>query len=172
VPRYNWQQANVAFPERGTAEHRFATEVGPVLCDAEANGIIASWFFLRKQQWRLRWLPACSTTAGTFLQTLTSDTPSLTWTSVVCELEPHAFGGDAAMTIACELFHADSRHLLHWLGNDRSASARRQSCCAALCFAAPAWTGSSRATSGLGSPTSAPVRPPSPPDTMRTFTTR
>jgi len=126
VPHHNWQQANVAFPERGTAEHRFATEVGPILCDAEANGIIASWFFLRKRQWRLRWLPACSTAAGTFLQTLTSRTPSLTWTSVVCELEPHAFGGDAATTIACELFHADSRHLLHWLGNPRRPLGQRE----------------------------------------------
>jgi protein-L-isoaspartate(D-aspartate) O-methyltransferase len=117
VPHRNWQQANAAFPDRAAAERQFTSQVGPVLRDAEAGGLILSWFFLRKQQWRLRWLPASPAASAAFLTALTRDTPSLTWTSVTCEFEPLALGGNSGMTAACDLFHTDSHHLLRWLGN-------------------------------------------------------
>ena len=126
MPHRNWQQANVAFPDRASAEHRFVTEVGPVLLGAEAAGLLTSWFFLRKQQWRLRWLPAGLSAADDFLAAVTRATPSLSWTSVVCELEPAAFGGEAGMTVACELFHADSRDLVRWLASPHRPLGQRE----------------------------------------------
>jgi protein-L-isoaspartate(D-aspartate) O-methyltransferase len=126
MPHRNWDQANAAFPDRSTAGHLFATQVGPVLRQAEADGTIAAWFFLRKEQWRLRWLPASPAASATFLDTLASATPSVTWTSVVCELEPHAFGGNAAMTAACDLFHADSGHLLDHLQDPNRPIGQRE----------------------------------------------
>jgi protein-L-isoaspartate(D-aspartate) O-methyltransferase len=126
MPHRNWQQADATFPDRSTAGHLFTTQVGPVLRQAEADGAIASWFFLRKEQWRLRWLPASPAANGTLLNALASATPSLTWTIVVCELEPHAFGGNAAMTVACDLFHADSRHLLDWLPDPHRPLGQRE----------------------------------------------
>jgi thiopeptide-type bacteriocin biosynthesis protein len=126
MPHSNWQQANAAFPDRSTAGHLFATQVGPVLRQAEADGTIAAWFFLRKEQWRLRWLAVSPAACDTFLNALASATPSLRWTSVVCELEPHAFGGNAAMTTACELFHADSRRLLDRLQDSHHPLGQRE----------------------------------------------
>jgi protein-L-isoaspartate(D-aspartate) O-methyltransferase len=37
----------------------------------------------------------------------------MTWTSSVCEFETTAFGGPHGLAVACDLFHADSRHILH-----------------------------------------------------------
>jgi len=48
MPHRNWQQANAVFPDRSTAGHLFTAQAGPVLRQAEADGAIASWFFLRK----------------------------------------------------------------------------------------------------------------------------
>jgi protein-L-isoaspartate(D-aspartate) O-methyltransferase len=121
-----WQQANAAFPDRASAERIFATEVRPILLDAEAERLITSWFFIRKQQWRLRWLPVGPPPADAFRGRLATAIPAVTWTSVVCELEPLAFGGDAGMAAACELFHADSRHLLHWLASSRRPVGQRE----------------------------------------------
>jgi len=126
VPHRNWQQANAAFSDHAAAERQFTSQVGPVLSDAEAEGLIVSWFFLRKQQWRLRWLPASPAASAAFVTTLTSATPSLTWTSVNCEFESLAFGGDSGMTAACDLFRADSHHLLRWLGNPRRPLGQRE----------------------------------------------
>jgi protein-L-isoaspartate(D-aspartate) O-methyltransferase len=123
MPHRKWQQANAAFPDRSTAGHLFATQAGPVLRQAEADGTIGAWFFLRS--------PAAS---ATFLNALASATPSLTWTSVVCELEPHAFGGGPAMAAGCELFHADSRHLLDWLPDPHRPLGQRETS-ALLCGA-------------------------------------
>jgi protein-L-isoaspartate(D-aspartate) O-methyltransferase len=115
----HWRQTNATFADRDSAERLAVTRIGPILADAEDRGLISSWFFIRKDQWRLRWLPASHSAAGTVLQALASADESMTWTSVVCELEPVAFGGAAAMDTACALFHADSRHLLRRLATSQ-----------------------------------------------------
>jgi len=126
VPHHSWQQANAAFPDHAAAEQQFTSQAGPVLRDAEAEGLIISWFFLRKQQWRLRWLPSSPAASETFLAALARATPSLSWTSVTYEFESLAFGGDTGTTAACDLFHADSHHLLRWLGNPNRSLGQRE----------------------------------------------
>ncbi|MGH3913233.1 MAG: thiopeptide-type bacteriocin biosynthesis protein, partial [Pseudonocardiaceae bacterium] len=45
------------------------------------------------------------------------------WVETIYEPETHAFGGTAAMDLAHQLFHADSRHILAYLGSDRATFA-------------------------------------------------
>jgi protein-L-isoaspartate(D-aspartate) O-methyltransferase len=110
-----WRQSNLTFADRRSAERLTVTLIGPLMADAEDRELISSWFFIRKEQWRLRWLPASPAAAATLLQALTSADESIIWTSSICEFETLAFGGTAGMDTACALFHADSRHLLHRL---------------------------------------------------------
>ncbi|MEU9891321.1 thiopeptide-type bacteriocin biosynthesis protein [Sphaerisporangium sp. NPDC051011] len=117
-----WRQANVTFADRSAA-----SRVGPILQDAEDHGLVSAWFFIRKAQWRFRWLPTSPAAADTVLHALTQADESMSWTSTVCEFEPVAFGGQAGMDVACALFHADSRHLLRWLRSDRRLSQRETS---------------------------------------------
>jgi protein-L-isoaspartate(D-aspartate) O-methyltransferase len=128
-----WRQTNITFADRDRAEHLAVTRIGPALADAEERGLISSWFFIRKDQWRLRWLPATPRAVGTVLQALASTGESVTWTSCVCEFETVAFGGAAGLDAACALFHADSRHLLHRLAT--SQPLRRTETSILLCSA-------------------------------------
>ncbi|MEU7753753.1 thiopeptide-type bacteriocin biosynthesis protein [Micromonospora sp. NPDC049171] len=112
----SWKQVNVAYPgpdsrqrERQAVEH-----LARVLPAAEAEGLITSWWFIRKGPWRIRYLPVTSTSDPVHL--LLTDTMS--WTSDIYEPEIHAFGGAGGMSAAHALFHQDSRHLLDYLGDD------------------------------------------------------
>ncbi|MEV6984691.1 thiopeptide-type bacteriocin biosynthesis protein [Sphaerisporangium sp. NPDC051017] len=129
-----WRQTNAAFTDRRNAEHTFITRIGPALIDAEDHGLLTAWFFLRKQQWRFRWLPTSPEAADTIIRMLTDADRSVTWTSVVCEFEPLAFGGPSGLSAACEFFHADSQHLLRRLATDRPLGQRETSVllCSAL----------------------------------------
>lgn len=122
-----WCQANITFTNRADAERLTVTRIGPALRDAEDRGLISAWFFIRKRQWRLRWLPTSPTAAGTLLRTLTGADTSMTWTTSVCEFETLAFGGPAGMDAACTLFHADSHHLLRWLATGQPLGQRETS---------------------------------------------
>lgn len=106
-----WQQANVTFTEPRYAERLAITRIAPTLCDAERDGLIDSWWFVRKQQWRIRYQATSGTAADTVLHALTVPGP-WSWTASVYEPETHTFGGPAAMDAAHALFHADSRHIL------------------------------------------------------------
>lgn len=123
----HWRQANVTFADRGDAEHLAVARVGPVLRDAEGRGLISAWFFIRKEQWRFRWLPTSPTAADTVLHALTGAGEGMSWSPSVCELEPVAFGGPAGMDAACALFHADSHQLLRWLETGRALGRRETS---------------------------------------------
>ncbi|WP_182887417.1 thiopeptide-type bacteriocin biosynthesis protein [Microbispora sp. H10885] len=122
-----WRQTNVAFADRSEAQRLAVSRIGPILRDAEDRGLISAWWFIRKQQWRFRWLPAGHAEADAVLHALADAGESMRWTSTVCEFEPVAFGGPAGMDAACALFHADSRHLLHWLEADRPLGQRETS---------------------------------------------
>ncbi|MCG5220594.1 thiopeptide-type bacteriocin biosynthesis protein [Streptosporangium sp. KLBMP 9127] len=122
-----WRQANVTFADRSAAEHLAASSIGPVLQNAEDHGLLSAWFFIRKAQWRFRWLPTSPAAHETVLHTLAQAGESMTWTSTVCEFEPVAFGGEAGMDVACTLFHADSRHLLRRLEADQLLGRRETS---------------------------------------------
>ncbi|WP_030487920.1 thiopeptide-type bacteriocin biosynthesis protein [Micromonospora chokoriensis] len=112
----SWKQVNVAYPgpdprqrERQAVEH-----LARVLPAAEAEGLITSWWFIRKGPWRIRYLPTTPTNDPVHL--LLTDT--VNWTTDIYEPETHAFGGAASMNAAHALFHHDSHHLLHYLSDN------------------------------------------------------
>ncbi|WP_285628267.1 thiopeptide-type bacteriocin biosynthesis protein [Kineosporia sp. NBRC 101677] len=119
----DWQQANAWFTGREQAVRLATTQIGPLLADAEQQGLITSWFYIRKEQWRFRYLPTNAAAAATLAGRL-SNLREPGWTWSVCEFERLAFGGDAGLEGALRLFHADSHHLLPWLATDRPMGQR------------------------------------------------
>lgn len=122
-----WRQANITFRNGDDAERLTVMRVGPKLREAKDRGLLSAWFFIRKQQWRLRWLPTSPAAADALLHTLIGCDETMSWTTSVCEFETLAFGGYAGMEAACTLFHADSHHLLQWLATDQPLGRRETS---------------------------------------------
>ncbi|MGH3502853.1 MAG: thiopeptide-type bacteriocin biosynthesis protein, partial [Nocardioidaceae bacterium] len=95
----------------------------PSVQTAETEGVISSWWFIRKGPcWRVRCCPgsAASTaeleaTIGRFLDSLLSRSHVLKWRHTVYEPETWVFGGDDGTAIAYHLFHADSSGILDHL---------------------------------------------------------
>jgi thiopeptide-type bacteriocin biosynthesis protein len=119
-----WQQLNITFasPHRHAVEHAALTHLGPAITDAETQGLITSWFFIRKHPWKLRYLPAdpgTSQESDTLLHTAAANMHraqhATAWCRGIYEPETHAFGGGAGMAAAHILFHADSRHIFAYL---------------------------------------------------------
>lgn len=139
----SWAQVNVAFPDWATAEHTAVTHLGPLLTAAEADGLITSWFFVRKVPcWRLRYVPgadAAQTQAylHRHLAALKTSRQVDDVMTIVYEPEVHAFGGVDAMASAHHLFHRDSRALLAYLAGvqHRPAGGHRRELSIILCTA-------------------------------------
>jgi thiopeptide-type bacteriocin biosynthesis protein len=112
-----WQQVNIscAGGTRQQQEQRAIEHLRQVLPAAEDAGLIASWWFIRKGAWRVRYLPTETGSQGLARKLLTG---GVSWTSDIYEPETHAFGGPGAMTAAHTLFHHDSRHLLGYLSQE------------------------------------------------------
>ena len=106
-PDHSWHQANVTFTDPHDAEQLAATRIAPTLLEAEHAGLISSWWFIRKRQWRIRYPAAGDTAADNVFDALRAPGP-WSWTSRVYEPETHAFGGPAGMDTAHALFHADT----------------------------------------------------------------
>ncbi|MFI5489204.1 thiopeptide-type bacteriocin biosynthesis protein [Micromonospora echinaurantiaca] len=111
-----WRQTTIAFPDPHAAEQAASTHLAPILAEAEARHLITTWFYIRKGNWRLRYLPATTTDADRYL---TRELERLTYgrhiraaVPGIYEPEIHAFGGPEAMDTAHRLWHHDSRHLL------------------------------------------------------------
>ncbi|MGH3803462.1 MAG: thiopeptide-type bacteriocin biosynthesis protein, partial [Pseudonocardiaceae bacterium] len=127
----SWRQVFIQFNDYSAAEHAGVAHLGPDMTSAEAAGLIASWFFIRKAPcWRLRFLSSHDSTeqdATTFihqrLKTLQDSGRIASWVETIYEPEMYAFGGAAAMDLAHHLFHADSRHILAYLASDRATTA-------------------------------------------------
>lgn len=128
-----WAQVSIRFASDEQAERETVTRLGPVLEQAESAGLIGSWFFIRKPWWRFRYLPATSQSAGPARQ-LIEDTAremlnaghSPEWAVNIYEPETRAFGGEAGMATAHELFHQDSRHVLTYLSPPKPTPADGQ----------------------------------------------
>jgi thiopeptide-type bacteriocin biosynthesis protein len=123
-----WHQINIRFDDRQAAERCAFEHLGPVLTRAESAGLVTSWFFVRKQWWRFRYLPASGTSADEATKLLRDAASSMRdsghaarWVEGVYEPETHAFGGDDATATAHDLFNADSRHIVAHLGPLRGA---------------------------------------------------
>lgn len=125
---HSWLQVAIKFTDYATAEDTTASHLLPVLDNAEAAGLVVSWSFIRKAPtWRLRYLSphvdAARQAVYQALDTLRENGHVAGWVETIYEPEVHAFGGPDAMTVANQLFHHDSQHIL---GNTHARDQRRE----------------------------------------------
>jgi len=118
----SWGQVNLILAPAADPERVVLGQLDRVLRAAESAGLLASWFFMRKQRWRVRYLPASKDTASharhlllTAASRLRRTGRVLGWTETIYEPETYAFGGRPAITAAHQLFHHDSRHIANYL---------------------------------------------------------
>lgn len=127
-----WRQYNVAFPNWVIAEQTAIAHLAPLMTEAETEGLVVAWFFIRKAPcWRLRYLPGRDAPqADAYLSRRLEDLKSRRHIDdvahVIYEPETHAFGGPEAMRIAHELFHRDSGHILARATHPSPALGRRE----------------------------------------------
>ncbi|MBC7277092.1 thiopeptide-type bacteriocin biosynthesis protein [Nocardioides sp. NBC_00368] len=115
-----WRQATITFGNPDTAVQIAMDHLAPILTEAETRGLITCWFYVRKGDWRLRYLPTADTPTDsptkrhmtTRLDQLVHDDVLHRAVAGIYEPEVHAFGGPQAMDTAHQLWHHDSRHLL------------------------------------------------------------
>lgn len=138
----SWPQVEVGFDDYTAAEHIGMAHLGPIMTDAEAAGLVASWSFVRKSPvWRLRYLPRRRDAEQETRAFLSQSLDSLhaagriaQWTETIYEPETHRFGGPAGMDITHRLFHQDSRHFLGYLRNHTTgAGDKRRELSVLLC---------------------------------------
>ena len=126
-----WRQVTIAFPDPDAAEQAASTHLLPILAEAEARQLITTWFYVRKGDWRVRYLSALTIDADRYvtdeLKRLTSDRNICGAVPGIYEPEVHAFGGPEAMDAAHQLWHHDSRHLLTHRTDRESARQRETS---------------------------------------------
>lgn len=118
-----WHQVHLQFANWATAEQVAATALRPALAQLHHQDAIREWWFIRKAPcWRLRLMPGQSlpgspaSAISSVLDLLVTSGHLLRWQETVYEPELAAFGMQAGMDIAHALFHADSRHILDYLG--------------------------------------------------------
>ncbi|MET9290822.1 thiopeptide-type bacteriocin biosynthesis protein [Streptomyces sp. NPDC003077] len=118
-----WHQVRIRFPDRHTAERIAAEHLAPALRRAEDAGLLTTWWFVRKHDWRLRWHPTPGSPRHELRSCIESRLDKLLaqkkitgWWRTLYEPEEHAFGGREAMEAAHRLFHRDSDHVLDYVG--------------------------------------------------------
>ncbi|MEV8509701.1 methyltransferase, FxLD system [Actinoplanes sp. NPDC051475] len=123
-PDAGWRQLNITSTDWQHAEAIAVTHLWPWLATVQATGGVSRWWFVRKgATWRLRLRPGPAPQTAPvdeLIATLAAADGVHSCALVVYEPEIHAFGGVAAMDIAHDLFHADSRHLLEHLAHART----------------------------------------------------
>jgi thiopeptide-type bacteriocin biosynthesis protein len=120
-PSETWDQVVVEFTDWNAAEHTAATVLVPLLQDPE---VTSSWWFLRKHPyWRIRYQPSADATAGLARRQVSRCLDDLTaagllrgWRNGSYDPEVLAFGGPAGISIAHQLFCADSVGVLATFG--------------------------------------------------------
>lgn len=119
----DWYQVHLQFTHWDTAEAAAVAHLHPELLQCEAEGMVATWWFIRKAPcWRLRFRsgPGAShqdmiRSLARVLDTLVARNAATRWWESTYEPEVHAFGGPRGMDIAHHLFHQDSRAILIYL---------------------------------------------------------
>ncbi|MFF3558118.1 methyltransferase, FxLD system [Streptomyces tsukubensis] len=113
MPSDRWQQHNITFVDRSCAQLVIAERLAPVLITAEAAGQLSGWWFMNKQPWHLRYrADEPAPVVASLLDDLVGEGSVVSWRPGTYEPETNAFGGQAAMDAAHELFRSDSHHLL------------------------------------------------------------
>ncbi|MFF3640439.1 methyltransferase, FxLD system [Streptomyces sp. NPDC002564] len=109
-----WCQHNITFHDRDSGQQLITQRIGPALLAAERDGLLHAWWFMNKQPWPLRYRhdERARDTITRLLDQLAADDRIKDWTTGIYEPETAAFGGQAAMHTAHQLFHRDSRNLL------------------------------------------------------------
>jgi thiopeptide-type bacteriocin biosynthesis protein len=123
----SWNQVIVEFTDWSSAERTAAAVLAPRLQNPE---VMSGWWFLRKHPyWRIRYQAATDTTAsqasehvGNILDNLTAAGLIRSWRHGIYEPETLAFGGPAGISIAHQLFCADSVGVLAAFGQDTHAA--------------------------------------------------
>ena len=138
-PDSHWHHYLVEFADPPAAEHTAATVLAPGLDQAQQDGELHTWWYLRKTPaWRLRYQPTTpdTTVVDTLLSDLADRGQVASWTRGIYEPEILAFGGPAGMDVAHTLFHHDSRHCLIRANGAGSAPALGQRETTVLLFSA------------------------------------
>jgi thiopeptide-type bacteriocin biosynthesis protein len=115
-----WRQLYVEFTEWAASEQAAARHLAPLLHQAQASGLTTGFWFVRKHPcWQLRLgLPpgsdghALEAAIRPVLDALVESGAIGRWWPGVYEAEEAAFGGPSGMTIAHDLFAADSEAVL------------------------------------------------------------
>jgi thiopeptide-type bacteriocin biosynthesis protein len=123
----DWYHVRVALPVWDTAERTITDQVAPRLDALHTSGVTGRWWFLRKHpHWRLRIHTANRSAVDEILDTLTAAGTISTWHPGLYEPEEAAFGGPHGMTIAHDLFCADSQGVLTYLQQRQTGLGRRE----------------------------------------------
>lgn len=127
-----WWQVYIQFADWNRAEQAVAEHLAPLLLRAEADGVIAAWWFMRKHPcWRLRLRAgpagrAMRADLSAELDQLTAGGRISGWWPGIYEAETAAFGGNPGIDIAHDLFCADSRAIVTMLRSDETTLGRRE----------------------------------------------
>jgi thiopeptide-type bacteriocin biosynthesis protein len=120
-----WFQARLAWPDWATTEPAFTRHVAPLLDQLQDEN--TDWWFLRKYpHWRLRVRTPDHRAVETLLDDLVKAGTITGWQPGIYEPETAAFGGGRAMAIVHDLFCADSRGVLTYIGQRTPALGRRE----------------------------------------------
>ncbi|OHV58751.1 methyltransferase, FxLD system [Pseudofrankia sp. BMG5.36] len=132
-----WQQIQIEFADRVTAQDVAVRDLLPVLIQAEAAGQLRDWWFVRKRPWRLRFRAPESSVVPlpALLDDLAERGRIISWARGVYEPEERAFGGPEAMDRAHLLFHADSLGILKQAARHDATALGRREAAALLCSA-------------------------------------
>lgn len=131
----DWRQINIDFPDRAAAAGIAADDLRPALEAAREAGLLHGWWFVRKKPWRLRYRAADPEPApiAQALNQLAGEGRISSWAQGIYEPEIRAFGGEAAMDIAHELFHRDSQHILARVARHQVPAMGQRETTALLC---------------------------------------
>jgi thiopeptide-type bacteriocin biosynthesis protein len=132
VDDHTWKQLNIAYPGENhiEREHHAVAHLIGVFPALESEGMVGTWWYIRKTSWRIRYRLADPDAVHDPVHQLLTE--GMSWTRDIYEPEIHAFGGPASMDLAHILFHHDSRHLLAYLGE---GAAERKEFALILCTA-------------------------------------
>lgn len=122
-----WYNVRVEFPDWDRAEAVVAEQLGPRLNELLSPGFHIGWWFLRKHpHWRLRLHRADHGAVASVLNDLVHSGVLSRWSASIYEPETAAFGGMNGMSIAHDLFCADSHGVLNYARQTRASLGRRE----------------------------------------------
>lgn len=127
---HDWYHASARFPNWTEAETTATSSLGPALRRLQHDGIITSWWFIRKHPcWRLRLRPADLGNEAAISRTfdnLAASRAISQWQPGIYEPETAAFGGPPGITIAHDLHCADTDSFLGYLALADPVLGRRE----------------------------------------------